>query len=171
MFADTRSPQSHTAYFSLCGPCQLSFQVSFKVEVDFALFFFCFCVRVICFLFRYISKFFFCFVSVWKLSVSFQSCVSCPSLASHLGWGFQFVCFWSKPVWLMATLVVLHWHTTDDWCDSSWCKGKLNACYVAVSADDDIDIDGNVDPLMLKMIFTKKQSHSLIHGSVTIPCN
>ena len=128
MFADTRSPQSHTAYFSLCGPCQLSFQVSFKVEVDFALFFFCFCVRVICFLFRYISKFFFCFVSVWKLSVSFQSCVSCPSLASHLGWGFQFVCFWSKPVWLMATLVVLHWHTTDDSCDSLQLMQRKTQC-------------------------------------------
>ena len=42
---------------------------------------------------------------------------------------------------------------------------------VAVFADDDVYIDDNVDPLMLKMIFTKKQSHSLIHGSVTIPCN
>ena len=42
---------------------------------------------------------------------------------------------------------------------------------VAVFADDDIDIDDNVDPLMLKMIFTKKQSHSLIHGSMTIHCN
>ena len=28
---------------------------------------------------------------------------------------------------------------------------------VAVFADDDIDVDGNVDPLMLKMIFTKNK--------------
>ena len=28
---------------------------------------------------------------------------------------------------------------------------------VAVFADDDVDIDDNVDPLMLKMIFTKNK--------------
>ena len=28
---------------------------------------------------------------------------------------------------------------------------------VAVFADDDIDVDDNVDPLMLKMIFTKNK--------------
>ena len=148
MFADTRSPQLHTAYFSLCGPCQLSFQVSFKVEVDFALFFFCFCVRVICFLFRYISKFFFCVCFWMEVICFFSELCLLPFLSVTLGLRFPICLFLIKTCltngYAGSPSLAQYWWLMWLYPADAEENTMLAIDDVAVFADDDIDIYDNI---------------------------